>query len=177
MAIINTVKTGHGNKSESYSDGSTIKYDVFLNSTKIEIKRLNAIKDAVNIVNRLDKKINLYGPCNTYFKSLPMGKNFSTFWRDNSIFIDFSPDATNGFYGATHSSLKDVCISAWCLDNNHKWMIAATIIHEFAHVAGAPGGMDHSAEKAADTCGFKPQYNPTIMGSLEDLGKYIERIA
>lgn len=56
-------------------------------------------------------------------------------------------------------------------------MIAATLVHEFAHIAGAPGGVSHAAEKAADQCGFKPQYDPTILGSVEELGKYIEKIA
>ena len=84
---------------------------------------------------------------------------------------------TNGFYGATHSNDKDICISAWCLDNTNRWMVAATIVHEFAHIAGAPGGASHSAEKAADKCGFKPQYNPAILGSIKQLGDYLEKLA
>ncbi len=56
-------------------------------------------------------------------------------------------------------------------------MIAATIVHELAHVAGAPGGASHAAEKATDKCGFKPQYDPTILGSINSLGKYLESIA
>lgn len=93
------------------------------------------------------------------------------------LFIDFSPSVSNGFFGATHSNDKDICISAWCLDTHNKWMIAATIVHELAHVAGAPGGASHAAEKAADKCGFKPQYDPTILGSINSLGKYLESIA
>lgn len=177
MALINTPATGHGNKVENYAGGTTIHYNVFLSSTPKEVSRLNKIKQAYSIIDRLDKKINLYGPCNQYFKSLPKGKSFSDFWRDNSIFIDYSPSAISGFFGATHSNDKDVCITAWCLDTHHKWMIAATLVHEFAHIAGAPGGVSHAAEKAADQCGFKPQYDPTILGSVEELGKYIEKIA
>jgi len=56
-------------------------------------------------------------------------------------------------------------------------MIAATIVHEFAHIAGAPGGASHKAEKAADKCGFGPQYNPKIMGSIRELGVHLESIA
>ncbi len=71
MAIINTPATGHGNRSETYSSGMTIDFKVFLNSTPKEAARLSKVKQAYAIVDRLDKKINLYGPCNKYFKSLP----------------------------------------------------------------------------------------------------------
>lgn len=56
-------------------------------------------------------------------------------------------------------------------------MVAATIVHEFAHIAGAPGGASHAAEKAADMCGFKLQYNPAILGSIKQLGAYLENLA
>lgn len=177
MATINTVASGHGNKFESYAGGLTLHYNVFLSGTTKEVARLKKIKQASQLIDQLDKKIDLYGPCNKYFKSLPKGRSFSHFWRDNSIFIDFSPSTIAQFYGATHSNDKDICISAWCLDAQNRWMIAATIIHEFAHIAGAPGGVSHAAEKAADKCGFKPQYNPTILGSIEKLGKYLEQLA
>ncbi len=56
-------------------------------------------------------------------------------------------------------------------------MTAATLVHEFVHIAGAPGGNSHAAEKAAGKCGFKPQYNPLILGSIEALGKQLENLA
>ena len=177
MATINTPATGHGNKIEQYAGGLSIQYDVFHNTTAADKKRLAAITKAYDIVNKLDAKLNLQEPCNKYFKTLPKGKTFRDFWRDNSIFINFSPSLTNGFYGATHSNNKDICISAWCLDNTNHWMVAATIVHEFAHIAGAPGGVSHAAEKAADMCGFKPQYNPAILGSIKQLGAYLESLA
>lgn len=177
MAIINTPATGHGNKSEIYISGLTIHFNVFLNSTPKEAARLNKIKQAYAIVDRLDKKINLYGSCNKYFTTLPKGKNFSDFWRDKTIFIDYSPSTASDFFAAAHSNDKDVCITAWCLDTHNKWMIAATLVHEFAHIAGAPGGNSHAAEKAADKCGFKPQYNPLILGSIDALGKHLENLA
>lgn len=177
MAIINTVASGHGNRSEVYADGSSIRYNVFLTGTAKETARLKAIRQAYKVIDRLDKKINLNGPCNRYFSSLPKGKTFSDYWRDPSIFINYSPSLTAGFYGATHSNDKDICISAWCLDTQNRWMLAATLVHEFAHVGGAPGGASHAAEKAVKKCGFTPQYEPTILGSLEKLGKYIENLA
>lgn len=73
--------------------------------------------------------------------------------------------------------MKDVCITAWCLDNTNHWMVAATIVHEFAHIGGAPGGTSHAAEKSTDMCGFKQQYDPLLIGSIKQLGAYLENAA
>ena len=177
MAKINTHAAGHGSKTEHYAGGSSIQYNVFPNASATEKKHLAKLTRAYDIINRLDAKLDLQGPCNKYFKTLPKTKTFRHFWRDNTIFINYSPSLTNGFYGATHSNDKDICVSAWCLDNTNRWMIAATIVHEFAHIAGAPGGASHAAEKAADMCGFKSQYNPAILGSIKQLGAYLEQLA
>lgn len=177
MPKINIASTGHGGKVEHYAGGLTIQYNVYPQTTTKEKSRIDKVKKAVHIIDGLDRKIHLNGPCNKYFKKLPKNRSFNSVWRDPSIFIDFSPSTTSGFFGATHSSLKDVTLTAWCIDANNIWMIAATIVHEFAHVDGAPGGTSHAAEKANDMCGFKPQYDPTIVGSIRDLSKYLEKIA
>lgn len=177
MTTINIKKTGHGSRIENYSGGTSIRYNFFPNISPTDKKRLQKVIKAHAIIDKLDKKISLHNTCNKYFKTLPKKKTFRHFWRKNNIYINFSPSSKNGFYGATHSNDKDICISAWCLDNTNKWMVAATIVHEFAHIGGAPGGMSHSAEKAADKCGFKPQYNPKIMGSIKRLGDYLEKMA
>lgn len=59
--------------------------------------------------------------------------------------------------------------------------LAATIVHEFAHVAGAPGRPDnaswagmspqqqagyYAAENALKECGFSKQHNPAIYGEI-----------
>ena len=177
MSKINIKTTGHGSKTENYAGGTFIRYNFFPDTTAAEKQRLKKVSQAFKIIDKLDKKINLHNSCNKYFKTLPKNKTFRHFWRKNNIFINYSPSLKNNFYGATHSNDKDICISAWCLDNTNHWMIAATIIHEFAHIGGAPGGASHDAEKAASKCGFKPQYNPLIMGSIKDLGVYLEKIS
>ena len=125
MARINIPAAGHGNKTEFYSDGSSISYNVFLNSTAKDNKRIKNANKAWGIINRLNAKIDLHGPCNKYFKSLPKNITFRHLWKDDSIFINFSPSISKGFYGATHSNDKDICISSWCLDNKNHWMLAA----------------------------------------------------
>lgn len=177
MAKINTPSTKHGNNLETYADGSIVYFYTFQNSTIPEKKRLKRIKEAYNIINQFEKKLDKCDPCNKYFKGLAKGKSFSQVWRDNTIFINYSPSLKSGDYGAISRSRKDICITAWCLDTCNRWMIAATIVHELAHAAGAPGGSSHAAEKAADKCGFKPQYNPNIVGSVYELSQFIQRMA
>lgn len=177
MAKINTKAAKHGSRTEHYADATIIRYNEFPEATKLDKDRLKKTTEAYNIINKLDKKIDLQGPCNKYFKTLPKGKTFRHFWRDDSIFINFSPSLSYGFYGATHSNDKDICISAWCLDTTNRWVVAATMVHEFAHIAGAPGGASHKAEKAVDKCSFGPQYNPKIIGSIKELGAYLETLA
>jgi len=112
MSKINLSATSHGSKSETYIGGTVIKYNVFSNSSAADKKRISAVTKAYNIVNSVDKKINLQGPCNKYFKRLSNGKTFRHYWRQSTIFINLSPSLNSGFYGATHSNMKDICISA-----------------------------------------------------------------
>ena len=177
MAKINKAATGHGSRSEAYGGGLVIQYNVFPSGTAAERARLTKVTEAYGIVNRLDRRIDLHGPCNRYFRNLPHGNSFRHYWRDDTIFIDFSPSMTSGFFGATHTNDKDITVSAWCLNKHNRWMIAATIVHEFAHIAGAPGVPSHNAERAVQQCGFGPQYASTILGSIRELGRHLERLA
>jgi len=177
MARINTTATGHGSRSESYSDGSTIQFNVFPSANQADQARLGLTQQAVNIIDNLNSRLDLQGPCNQYFRSLPRNRTFSQLWSNNNLFINFSPSTANGFFGATHSNNVDVAVSQWALDNHHRWMIAATIVHEVAHTGGAPGGASHQAERAVDRCGFGNQYDPTILGSVRDLSRYLQTYA
>lgn len=177
MATINTASTGHGNRFETYSGGLTIQFDTFPEATDDQRARLAKLTRAFRIVDRLDTRIGLDGPCNRHFQSLPRGRSFHEQWRSIHLFINYSPSTAFGFFGATHSNNLDICISAWALDNHNRWMIGATIVHELAHTAGAPGGTSHAAERAVHRCGFADQYDPAIIGSLEDISRYLQQVA
>ena len=177
MPTINTAGTGHGNKIEMYAGGLAVQYNVFPEGTPVEKERLEKLKRVKGILDRLAGSLDRQGPCNKYFRSLARGRSFGQIWNDNTIFLDLSPSNAPNFYGATHSNDKDVAISVWCLDTQNRWMVAATVVHELAHVGGAPGGASHAAEKAADECSFQPQYDPTILGELRQLGTALETLA
>jgi len=176
MPTINTAGTGHGNKIEVYAGGFAVQYNVFPQGTAVEKARLEKVKRAKGILDRLEATLDLQGPCNKYFRSLAQGRSFEQIWKDKTIFLDLSPSNAPNFYGATHSNDKDIAISAWCLDTQNRWMVAATIVHELAHVGGAPGGASHAAEKATNKCSFQPQYDPTILGELRKLGAALESL-
>jgi hypothetical protein len=77
----------------------------------------------------------------------------------------------------THGNDKDICIASWCLDTQTVSMVAATIIQEVAHIAGAPGRDSHLAERAVDKCGFHAEYDPELLGSLELYSYFLNRMS
>src|SRR3990172_1047554 len=177
MLKVNTAATGHGSRSEAYGGGLVVDYNVFPDVTGADKSRLQKAQKACEMILALDKRIDIHDPCNKYFNGLPKGNSFHHYCMQNDLFVDYSPSVAVGFYGATHSNDKDIAVTAWCLTNSNHWLVAATILHELAHVAGAPGGASHAAEKANDRCGFKLQYDPAIMVSIQQLGSYLERLA
>lgn len=79
MAKVNIVATGHGSKVEHYTEGTSIQYNVFPSISAADKKRLAKVTRAYDIINKLDAKIDLQGPCNKYFKTLPKGKAFRNY--------------------------------------------------------------------------------------------------
>lgn len=177
MAKLNVVGCGHGNKAEAYGGGVVVHYNVFPNTTPKDRTRLAKVQKAFETINRLDQRINLTNSCNVYFRSLPKGKSFRDFWRDPSIFINYDPTPGANIYGDTHSNDKDIALHRWCTDTKNFWIIAATIVHELAHIGGAPGQPSPAAEQALPKCGFQRQYDPTITGSIESVARMLESMA
>jgi len=177
MAKLNVAGCGHGNKTEAYAGGTLVHYNAFPKGTPADRARLGKVQKAFDIVDKLDKRINLANACNVYFKTLPKGKSFRHFWRDATIFINYDPAPGANIYGDTHNNDKDIALHRWCTDTKNVWTIAATIVHELAHIGGAPGQPSPAAEQALPQCGFKLQYDPTITGSIESVARMIERMA
>ena len=90
-----------------------------------------------------------------YFSALPGGKSLRTLLRDNSIWVNYH--ATMPFFGETNAvGGKEIAISSMAFRMG-RWTVLATMIHELAHVDGAPGGTDQSAERALVACGLGKQ--------------------
>ena len=110
-----------------------------------------------------------------YFSTLPGGRTLRALLNDASIWINYGPSLTAfGAQSVAHSNEIAIGPGAFRIG---RWTVLATLIHELAHVNGAPGGADRRAEEALLRCGlgkwsehktgrddpFTP-YDPTISG-------------
>lgn len=119
--------------------------------------KLKVLLDAMFIIGT---RIKGYKPCNAAFKKLPGGRSFDDIWGDASIYISYDPGNTKGRYGATLG--KAVTISAYSIGMG-RWTTAATLVHELAHVDGAPGN-DTQAEDTLLSCLLSGLHDNTIIG-------------
>ena len=112
---------------------------------------------------------------NTYFKALPNGRSLSDLLADRTIWVNYNPAATE--FGAQSVAFPNEIAIGPAAFRIGRWTVLATLIHELAHVDGAPGGSDRRAEEALLHCGlgrwseFKSgvddphsPYDPTIAG-------------
>lgn len=100
----------------------------------------------------------------------------------SEIWISYS--INDGFFGYTDSIYRrNIAICELSFAKGQEFVLG-TLIHELAHVGGAPGGNSHAAEQAILECGLgrryehelgvdSPQtiYNPTIVGSVRVKGR------
>ncbi len=118
---------------------------------------------------------------NRYFSSLSGGRTLTSLLGDSSIWINYDPSIT--YFGYTYSN-NDLWIGPMPFRIG-KWTVLATIIHELAHINGAPGGSAvcfptgtcNAAERAVLESGLgsrteftsgrddpRTPYNPNIVG-------------
>ena len=100
-----------------------------------------------------------------YFSKLPNGRTLTDLLADKTIWISYHPTGTVQFLrgpvkvvhflGVTHPMHRnDVTVSIRALKLG-KWMTLATLIHELAHLNGAPRTRGNKqAEEAVLACGM-----------------------
>ncbi|MBA3313248.1 MAG: hypothetical protein M3552_09130 [Planctomycetota bacterium] len=92
-------------------------------------------------------------PSNTFFRSLPGGRSLTSLINDSSIWVNYAPTVAP-LFGQTKMGAKEIGISDRPFVVG-KWMVLATVIHELAHVNGAPAtGGNTLAEEAVYHCGL-----------------------
>ncbi len=111
-------------------------------------------------------RIKGYKPCNKAFEALSGGRSFDDIWNDNSIWISYDPQTTAGTFGATLGN--DITLTAYTMAIG-RWTVAATLVHELAHVDGAPGNTAE-AESTLISCLLAGLRDPTIIGAIENGG-------
>src|SRR5262245_18318309 len=90
-------------------------------------KRLNA---ALRI---LRNNVRGMKPCNDCYTALPGGRTFDSIPDDPTL----SPSLDTGGPDLGRTKCNDVTISM--RGNANEWQVAATIVHEFAHINGVSG--------------------------------------
>ncbi len=152
MARINEPASGHG-RITSPADNRYWEYT--------SVNALKILKKAVSIIQNNVKGMRA---CNDCFKRLPGGRSFDDVWADNSVWINYEPRTDRGWYGITLGvGGTEVSISELAFKKGH-WWVAGTLVHELAHVNGAPINTA-AADQTLLKCGLKNAYEGVI-GSL-----------
>jgi len=122
---------------------------------------LHMLKRAVHIIERNIYRKNV--ACNRYFATLKKDNpvSFDDVWDDKNVWINLDPRPIAGFSGFTaNSKPKEITLSARSYRRS-VWFVVAVIVHELAHVAGAPAdGLKtdpnwEAAEKSLLHCGLR----------------------
>lgn len=116
-------------------------------------KKKKVIEDALFI---LQNNVKGMKPCNDCFKNLPNGRSFDDILDDDTVYICYDP--SDKFCANTLGN--DITINEYTIRIG-RWLTAATLVHEFAHINGVPGNT-HQAESTLPCCGMAALYDPTV---------------
>jgi hypothetical protein len=89
-----------------------------------------------------------------YFKSLPGKRTLTQLLADRRIWINYAPELYAR--GMRQEGSNEIGIGELAYLRG-KMIVLATLIHELAHIAGAPGGDSRAAEDALIHCGLGKQ--------------------
>jgi hypothetical protein len=129
-------------------------------------------KTLTRAINILQKHVyKKSSSCNTYFSHLSGGRKFDDIWDDPAFFINWDPRLSVRFWGFKATTRPmEITISQETFTKG-EWFTAATIVHEMAHLAGAPGqdgSGSNAAERAKKACGFSAFFDSSAIGDNED---------
>lgn len=156
-------------------DGPVLKYRATTKDGKVEEKSINVKKIIDSAWIFITKHAATHKPCNEYFKTLPRKKTLREILTEGDITlhslepkgqhtIEHLPDA--------NTAGRDIGISPYLLIVDPDGL-AATLIHELAHVGGASTNPDPgnptsiAAEKALQFCLCKKRFRPEALGSIQ----------
>ena len=122
----------------------------------------------------INNKVKRHDPCNAYFRKLRRGKSLREVVESEDVYLHrieplagfTEDDLPRGISVGAHVGLP-----LYVLADSNLGVVTASLIHELAHVAGAPRYKEdptsHLAEEALKYCLFPSQYDPSAVGALE----------
>jgi hypothetical protein len=113
--------------------------------------------------------------CNDHFSSLPGGRDFRSLIDDHTIWIDYDPSNSKCGWCKPSTYPNDIVVCRYALAMG-RWSVAATIVHELAHLDGAPGREriprstveKHSAEFSVRKCRMMSGKGPYMDTYVEE---------
>lgn len=151
MPRINTPATGHAGPTPLPGGHQYLAYT--------DAAFVSTLNRAIAIV---EHRIRGHVSCDNAFRLLPGGRTFSQVWNDPGVWINFDPSRAQGDFGATRG--REITVTAFSLAMG-RWTVAATLVHEMAHVNGA-SGTTHDAEATLRSCLLRGLEDPTIIGQI-----------
>ena len=128
----------------------------------------NLFDTLVSARRYLDVKVQNHSPCNECFRRLPGKRSFKEVYNDPDVWVNYADAPMAAPWGFTAAGTKEMAIHARSLTRGYLW-VAATMVHEMAHVNGASGRSDdNSAERALKSCLLAQLFDPNVFGLLED---------
>jgi len=110
------------------------------------LRRLDNLRWSRQRAFRIAREIH---SANSYFRGLPNGHSLTELLNDGSLWVNYDPVTTA--FGLTNHGFREIAIGESAFRVG-KWTVLATLIHELAHINGAPGGSDTRAEGAVLAC-------------------------
>jgi hypothetical protein len=86
-----------------------------------------------------------------YFKTLPLGRTLTQLFADNAIWVNYNQ--VMPYFGEAIIGETELAIGRSALVMG-RWTTLGTLIHELAHINGAPGGNSTLAEEAVLAAGM-----------------------
>lgn len=154
MIRINSSSSRHREPADATVGTQTIRWQPYRNSTHVSTLQL--------AIRMLNARVKNHAPCNDAFRALPGGRSFRRLLNDSRIWISFDPSGADGYYGAALGN--DITISAFAFRMG-VWTVAGTLVHELAHVNGAPG-TNNQAEGTLQDCLLPDVHNPSVIGRV-----------
>jgi hypothetical protein len=134
--------------------------------------RLTAMNEAIAFIQTKLLKLK---SCNDCFKRLPKGRSFVDIWNDPDTWIHYN--GVTGSLGFSRAGTKEIAIGSKSFESNidhpgrpNSMQVAATIVHELAHVGGAegdPSKRDNAAEASLKACLLGQMFKPDVFGAIE----------
>ena len=181
-AKLGAIRTGHDYLLSKFEQPH-LRFRIAERGRKAIIKTVEIKKVFDKALSYIDRKCASSKSCNGYFQGLSTRKPITLrkILDDKTIYIYRLKPAKSGitlhqlpagFCMSWGDAFANIGINELVLSDTMR--TAAAILHELAHVAGAPGRREdpksNAAEKSLIYCGLRKYYDPKALGAIDAYG-------